>query len=63
MWAKSGTVPGIKPCRDFGFTELGYINNEQIWFVLDLEASNLSLARQYREALAMYKKNHPETFQ
>src|SRR5258707_4282752 len=37
IWAKSGTVPGIKLCRDFGFTELGYINNEQIGFKLDIE--------------------------
>jgi hypothetical protein len=58
VWAKSGTLPGIKLCRDFGFTELGYINNEQIGFVLDLETSSLSLARQYREALAKYKKSH-----
>lgn len=57
IWAKSGTVPGIKLCRDFGFTELGYINNEQIGFVLDLETSNLSLARQYREVLTEYKKS------
>jgi hypothetical protein len=51
IWAKSGTVPGIKLCRDFGFTELGYINNEQIGFVLDLESSQLPMARKYREAL------------
>ncbi|HLG65483.1 MAG TPA: hypothetical protein VKY19_26370 [Ktedonosporobacter sp.] len=57
IWAKSGTVPGIKLCRDFGFTELGYINNEQIGFVLNLETSDLPLARKYREVLAEYQKN------
>ncbi len=41
IWAKSGTVPGIKLCRDFGFTELGYINNEQIGFLLVLETASL----------------------
>jgi len=30
-------VPGIKLSRDLGFTELGYINNEQIGFVLDFD--------------------------
>jgi hypothetical protein len=51
IWAKSGTVPGIKLCRDFGFTEIGYINNEQIGFVLDMETSPLPMAVKYREAL------------
>ena len=52
IWAKSSTVAGIKLCRDFGFTELDYINNEQIGFVLDLETSGLPIAHKYRDALA-----------
>ncbi len=50
IWVKSGTVPGIKLCRDFGFTELGYINNDQIGFMLDMENSTLPMATQYRKA-------------
>lgn len=61
IWAKSGTVPGIKLCRDFGFTELGYINNEQIGFKLDIETSNLPMVQRYREALREYKKAHNRT--
>ena len=38
IWGKSSTVPGIKLSRDLGFKELGYINNEQIGFVLDLKS-------------------------
>ncbi len=51
VWSKSSTVPGIKLSRDLGFTELGYINNEQIGFVLDMETSSLPAIKQYREAL------------
>lgn len=57
IWAKSGTVPGIKLCRDFGFTELGYINNDQIGFKLDIETSNLPMVQKYRQAFAEYKKS------
>jgi hypothetical protein len=51
VWAKSSTVPGIKLSRDLKFTELGYINNEQIGFVLDLEKSDILLVKKYREVL------------
>jgi hypothetical protein len=51
IWAKSSTVAGIKLCRDLGFTELGYINDEQIGFVLDLEQSDLPATKQYRKIL------------
>ena len=51
IWSKSSTVPGIKLSRDLGFTELGYINNEQIGFVLDLEQSDLPAIKKYREKL------------
>lgn len=51
IWAKSGTVPGIKLCRDFGFKDLGYINNDQIGFNLDIETSQLPMVQKYREAL------------
>jgi hypothetical protein len=51
IWAKSSTVPGIKLSRDLGFTELGYINNEQIGFVLDTETSDVPAIKQYRETL------------
>jgi hypothetical protein len=57
LWAKSSTVAGIKLCRGIGFTELDYINNEQIGFVLDLETSDLPIAQKYREALAEYQKS------
>lgn len=52
IWVKSSTVPGIKLSRDLGFTELGYINNEQIGFVLDLETTDLPAIKKYREILA-----------
>jgi len=51
IWAKSSTVAGIKLCRELGFTELGYINDEQIGFVLDLEKSDLPAIKQYRRVL------------
>jgi hypothetical protein len=51
IWAKSSTVAGIKICRDLGFTELGYINDEQIGFVLELEKSGLPAIKQYRKVL------------
>lgn len=60
IWAKSGTVPGIKLCRDFGFTELGYINNEQIGFKLDIEKSDLPMVQRYRQALEEYKQAHSQ---
>lgn len=49
VWAKSSTVAGIKLCRDLGFTELGYINDEQIGFVLDLEKSDISTIKRYQK--------------
>jgi hypothetical protein len=51
IWAKSRTVSGIKLCRDLGFTELGYIDDEQIGFVLDVGKSDLPAIRRYGEAL------------
>jgi hypothetical protein len=51
IWAKSRTVSGIKLSRDLGFKELGYIDNEQIGFVLDMEKSDLPAIKRYREAL------------
>ena len=51
IWSKSSTVPGIKLSRDLKFTELGYINNEQIGFVLDMKKANLPAIKRYREAL------------
>jgi hypothetical protein len=57
VWAKSSTVSGIKLSRDLGFAELGYVNNEQMGFVLDLETSNLPAVKQYREMLKQYYKN------
>ena len=61
IWAKSSTVPGIKLCRDFGFTEMGYINNDQIGFVLDMETSQKSFAVKYREALVETKNSQSRT--
>ena len=60
IWAKSGTVPGIKLCRDFGFTEMGYINNEQIGFCLDMEKSQKPMVQRYREALKEAKAHQEE---
>ncbi len=51
IWAKSRTVSGIKLSRDLGFRDLGYIDNEQIGFVLDVEKSDLPVFKRYREAL------------
>jgi hypothetical protein len=39
----------------FGFTEMGYINNDQIGFVLDMETSQKSFAVKYRETLVETK--------
>ncbi len=62
IWAKSSTVPGIKLSRDLGFAELGYINNEQIGFVLEMDPDKadhplvkLYLER-YQEALKSARK-------
>lgn len=51
IWAKSSTVPGIKLSRDLGFTELGYINNEQIGFALDMNPKKATkpLVKKYLE--------------
>lgn len=56
IWAMSSTVSGIKLCRDiFRFEELGYVNNEQIGFMLDIETSKSPIAEQYRRARAEYE--------
>lgn len=47
----SSAVTGIKLSRRLGFNEYGYINNEQIGFVLDLETSEFFAIKQYRQAL------------
>lgn len=52
IWAMSSTVYGIKLCRDIlCFKELGYINSEQLGFVMDLEETDSPIAMQYRAAL------------
>lgn len=59
VWAMSSTVGGIKLCRDiFKFEELGYVNNEQIGFVLDIETSKSPIAEQYRRARTKAKNNN-----
>jgi hypothetical protein len=51
IWAMSSTVYGIKLCRDImKFQELGYINSEQIGFMMDVETSESLIAKQYLEA-------------
>ena len=55
IWAKSSTVPGIKLCRGLGFNELGYINEEQIGFVLETTNENVSMPL-VREALQKYRE-------
>lgn len=57
IWSKSSTASGIKLCRDLGFTELGYVNSEQIGFVLDLENAKSPTAQTYRESLRQLKKS------
>jgi len=61
IWAKSGTVPGIKLSRDFGFSEMGYINNEQMGFCLDIETSPIPMVQKYREALKEAKAHQDAT--
>lgn len=67
VWSKSSTVPGIKLSRDLGFTELGYINNEQIGFVLDFEPDKATkplvkkFLQKYCETLEENKKSHRTT--
>ena len=60
IWAKSMTVPGIKISRDFGFTELGYIGGDRIGFRLDVEKSEIPIARKYREALKVFKNRQKD---
>jgi len=62
LWAKSSTVPGIKLSRDLGFTELGYINNEQIGFVLEMDPdkANHPLVKLYLERYKEAVKNSKE---
>ncbi|MGH2498310.1 MAG: hypothetical protein ACRDIV_26755 [Ktedonobacteraceae bacterium] len=64
IWAKSSTVPGIKLSEDLKFKELGYINNEQIGFVLDIygDTKQKPIIEKYRkkylEALVEWKAQH-----
>jgi hypothetical protein len=37
IWGKSRTVSGIKLSRDLGLKELGYIDNEQTAFILEMD--------------------------
>ena len=63
IWAKSSTVPGIKLSRDAGFEELGYINNEQIGFMLDMNPAKATkplvkhYLERYQEAVTRGKQN------
>ena len=62
IWGMSGTVSGIKLSRDMGFTELDYINNEQIGFVLDMDPKKADnpiikiFLRRYKDALQSAKR-------
>ncbi len=57
VWAMSSTVSGIKLCRDIlKFQNLGYINSEQLGFMLDMEESKTPIAEQYQEALKQYSQ-------
>jgi hypothetical protein len=62
IWARSSTVPGIRLCQILGFTELGYVNSEQLGFVLEIdpEKATRPLTREaiqkYCNALALAKK-------
>ncbi len=55
IWVKSSTVPGIKLSRDLGFVELGYINNEQIGFMLDFTKLDKNENIVVRNFLRQYK--------
>jgi hypothetical protein len=58
IWAMSSTVSGIKLCRDIlKFQDLGYINSEQLGFMLNVEEASVPIAEQYHEAF----KAHQET--
>lgn len=60
IWAMSSTVSGIKLCKDIlKFQDLGYINSEQLGFMLDMEKSVTPIAEQYREAFNQHSQpNH-----
>jgi len=57
IWAMSSSVSGIRLSRDLHFDELEYSNNDQIGFLLDVEASGSPFIKKYREVLATYKKS------
>lgn len=42
IWARSSTVPGIRLCQILGFTQLGYVNSEQLGFVLEIEPAKVT---------------------
>jgi len=51
LWAKSRTVTGIRLCRELGFDEIGYIDNEQIGFMLNIEDGTNPLIMKYKNAI------------
>ncbi len=53
IWARSSTVPGIRLCQILGFKELGYVNSEQLGFVLEVDPDKATKPLT-REALQKY---------
>lgn len=64
IWARSSTVPGIRLCQILGFTELGYVNSEQLGFVLSIDPEKVvkPLTREaiekYCKALKQWQEEH-----
>lgn len=62
IWAKSSTVTGMKLGQDLQLTGLGYINDEQIGFLLEVDSTKAGkpilkkYIQLYQQALAEWKK-------
>lgn len=60
IWARSSTVPGIRLCQILGFKELGYVNSEQLGFVLDINPDKATKPLT-KEAIQKYCEAFEET--
>jgi hypothetical protein len=65
IWARASTVPGIRLCQILGFKELGYVNSEQLGFVLEIDPERATKPltkeglQKYCDALAKAKDKKP----
>ena len=63
IWARSSTVPGIRLCQILGFRELGYVNSEQLGFVLEVDPDKVTkpltkeAIQKYCDALSKAQKH------